>query len=838
VRDYLETRENELLFYKERDNVTMTNKEQDVYKAQLRDHTKERGILKERLKKLAEEYNALSNDYHNLRSENELLRQMSKVPENFGEELKDYKVQQEKNMVFYKRKGELIEEENKNLQMALTQANYKIKQQALLYCDTTRYKDLTMEQLEHLDNVALSMKDGSYVIPLTDDTLKYKQLWENEKAKNEVYEKMVGEGGDTIFNRGPSSATLNNNGISEKQYLTLLDAIKAQKERNVGEPPNTNVEQTDGGLRITQANRPPKPIPGPFGDYTDTTEGLSYKFGNGKLAIKSYEDELSGFDLDKAKYLISALQLQNLESIELLSRKDAEAMIINGELESMRKALRKTMNIEDELFIRHHVEIKKKDNETESLKRENFNFKTLNMELSSKLELYENNLDLIRKSNPAKLEAKLSEMTKKSAIVETNIIRLSRKYDALETEYMEQGKTWKKMEVDQSQREYDLIERLNGLLEWKSDATEKLRIMLERAKNSCAKELVEVAQNKVNLLQNKLANSQMRETELEKQLSMLRGAEREKEDLKRKVKEMEDEIAGTETEMEILSMRLASVDPVYKRYTLIFKKIASILRNNKITSLQLFQAYDVDKNNTLSKVEFTNALKSMGVILSTDEAETFFMFMDLDGQGSIDYKEFARKLKRMGIVMRSREEELVFKLWETITQGGLTLEQAFEVIDKDKDNLISYKDMVEAFDQIGLGVNPKDIAELFKAADITGDGKISSAEFIYLFKKYNKLQNDTNPSDTTLDWKFEIMSRLDKVAEMKKTSLDTIYAGFDADNDGKVTLDEFTRIFKQMEVKIPRKELEKLFYSIDLNRSGFISFPEFQGFINVTSVLN
>jgi Ca2+-binding EF-hand superfamily protein len=838
VRDYLETRENELLFYKERDNVTMTNKEQDVYKAQLRDHTKERGILKERLKKLAEEYNALSNDYHNLRSENELLRQMSKVPENFGEELKDYKVQQEKNMVFYKRKGELIEEENKNLQMALTQANYKIKQQALLYCDTTRYKDLTMEQLEHLDNVALSMKDGSYVIPLTDDTLKYKQLWENEKAKNEVYEKMVGEGGDTIFNRGPSSATLNNNGISEKQYLTLLDAIKAQKERNVGEPPNTNVEQTDGGLRITQANRPPKPIPGPFGDYTDTTEGLSYKFGNGKLAIKSYEDELSGFDLDKAKYLISALQLQNLESIELLSRKDAEAMIINGELESMRKALRKTMNIEDELFIRHHVEIKKKDNETESLKRENFNFKTLNMELSSKLELYENNLDLIRKSNPAKLEAKLSEMTKKSAIVETNIIRLSRKYDALETEYMEQGKTWKKMEVDQSQREYDLIERLNGLLEWKSDATEKLRIMLERAKNSCAKELVEVAQNKVNLLQNKLANSQMRETELEKQLSMLRGAEREKEDLKRKVKEMEDEIAGTETEMEILSMRLASVDPVYKRYTLIFKKIASILRNNKITSLQLFQAYDVDKNNTLSKVEFTNALKSMGVILSTDEAETFFMFMDLDGQGSIDYKEFARKLKRMGIVMRSREEELVFKLWETITQGGLTLEQAFEVIDKDKDNLISYKDMVEAFDQIGLGVNPKDIAELFKAADITGDGKISSAEFIYLFKKYNKLQNDTSPSDTTLDWKFEIMSRLDKVAEMKKTSLDTIYAGFDADNDGKVTLDEFTRIFKQMEVKIPRKELEKLFYSIDLNRSGFISFPEFQGFINVTSVLN
>jgi Ca2+-binding EF-hand superfamily protein len=838
VRDYLETRENELLFYKERDNVTMTNKEQDVYKAQLRDHTKERGILKERLKKLAEEYNVLSNDYHNLRSENELLRQMSKVPENFGEELKDYKVQQEKNMVFYKRKGELIEEENKNLQMALTQANYKIKQQALLYCDTTRYKDLTMEQLEHLDNVALSMKDGSYVIPLTDDTLKYKQLWENEKAKNEVYEKMVGEGGDTIFNRGPSSATLNNNGISEKQYLTLLDAIKAQKERNVGEPPNTNVEQTDGGLRITQANRPPKPIPGPFGDYTDTTEGLSYKFGNGKLAIKSYEDELSGFDLDKAKYLISALQLQNLESIELLSRKDAEAMIINGELESMRKALRKTMSIEDELFIRHHVEIKKKDNETESLKRENFNFKTLNMELSSKLELYENNLDLIRKSNPAKLEAKLSEMTKKSAIVETNIIRLSRKYDALETEYMEQGKTWKKMEVDQSQREYDLIERLNGLLEWKSDATEKLRIMLERAKNSCAKELVEVAQNKVNLLQNKLANSQMRETELEKQLSMLRGAEREKEDLKRKVKEMEDEIAGTETEMEILSMRLASVDPVYKRYTLIFKKIASILRNNKITSLQLFQAYDVDKNNTLSKVEFTNALKSMGVILSTDEAETFFMFMDLDGQGSIDYKEFARKLKRMGIVMRSREEELVFKLWETITQGGLTLEQAFEVIDKDKDNLISYKDMVEAFDQIGLGVNPKDIAELFKAADITGDGKISSAEFIYLFKKYNKLQNDTNPSDTTLDWKFEIMSRLDKVAEMKKTSLDTIYAGFDADNDGKVTLDEFTRIFKQMEVKIPRKELEKLFYSIDLNRSGFISFPEFQGFINVTSVLN
>jgi Ca2+-binding EF-hand superfamily protein len=820
------------VFYKERDNATMTQKEQSLYTAQLRDHTNERGVLKERLKKLAEEFNALSNDYHNLRSENELLRQMSKVPENFGEELKEYKVQQEKNMVFYKRKGELIEEENKNLQMALTQANYKIKQQALLYCDNTRYKDLTMEQMNHLDDIALSMKDGSYVIPLTEDTLKYKQLWENEKAKLEVYEKMIGEGGDTIFNRGPTNSTqINNGGINEKQYLTLLDAIKSQKERNVNS--TGNIEQKDEGVRITDANRPPKPIPGPFGDYTDTTEGISYKFGSGKLAIKSYEEELSGLDMEKAKYLITALQLQNLESIELLSRKDAEASILNGELENMRKTLRRTLNVEDELFIKHHVELKKKDNETESLRQENFNFKTLNMELSSKLDMYENNINLIRTSNPSRIEAKLAEMTKKSAIVETNIIRLSRKYDALETEYSEQSKTWKKMEVDSSQREYELIERLNGLLEWKAEATEKLQIMLERAKGSCAKELLENAQSKVNLLQNKLANSQMREAELEKQVSQLRGAEREKEDLKVKVKEMEDEEAGTETEMEILQMRLAAIDPIYKRYTLIFKKIASILRNNKLTSLQLFQAYDVDKNNTLSKMEFTNALKSMGIILTSDEAETFFLFMDLDGQGTVDYKEFARKLKRMGVVMRSREEELVFKLWETITQGGLTLEQAFEVIDKDKDNLISYKDMVEAFDQIGLGVNPKDIAELFKAADITGDGKISSAEFIYLFKKYTKLQNETNPSDTVLDWKFEIMSRLDKVAEAKKTSLDTIYAGFDADNDGKVTLDEFNRIFKQMEVKIPRKELEKLFYAIDLNRSGFISFPEFQAFINV-----
>jgi Ca2+-binding EF-hand superfamily protein len=207
------------------------------------------------------------------------------------------------------------------------------------------------------------------------------------------------------------------------------------------------------------------------------------------------------------------------------------------------------------------------------------------------------------------------------------------------------------------------------------------------------------------------------------------------------------------------------------------------------------------------------------------------MFLDLDGSGSIQYNEFVRKLRRSGVAVRSKEEEIVNKLWNSITKSNLTLEQAFKVFDKDSDNLISYGDMVNAMTSLSMHVEPKVVGELFRIADVTGDGKISNSEFIYIFKKFNKVSYERS-EDTHLDWKFDVMAKLDKVSKSKDISLEEIFNSLDSDLDGRVGISEMNELFETLGTRLDQKEFEKLFYAIDTNRSGFISFTEFLAYVN------
>ena len=74
-----------------------------------------------------------------------------------------------------------------------------------------------------------------------------------------------------------------------------------------------------------------------FGDYYDCTSGQSFKFDT-KIPIKNLEDEMgSDMDMETARFYIAALQLQNLENIELISRKEEEIEALSLEVEEVQR---------------------------------------------------------------------------------------------------------------------------------------------------------------------------------------------------------------------------------------------------------------------------------------------------------------------------------------------------------------------------------------------------------------------------------------------------------------------------------------------------------------------
>lgn len=137
--------------------------------------------------------------------------------------------------------------------------------------------------------------------------------------------------------------------------------------------------------------------------------------------------------------------------------------------------------------------------------------------------------------------------------------------------------------------------------------------------------------------------------------------------------------------------------------------------------MEIFKQFDINGDGKISRNEFSQAIKNIGIPIMQDEMDVVYMFVDLDGTGQIEYHEFLRRLKRSGVNVRKEEDELLFQLYRTIVHAGLDLRSAFSAFDPDGDNVISKKDMREVLDEMGVTYNPAAIDHIFKMADTSGD---------------------------------------------------------------------------------------------------------------------
>lgn len=176
---------------------------------------------------------------------------------------------------------------------------------------------------------------------------------------------------------------------------------------------------------------PPVPIPGAFGNFSDIREGYSYRFKS-KLGVDMgdlYSDQ--GWDQVTAKYQIACLQLQGMETLELLARKERELETNNVEIEELRNDMRTCLLLQDELFKQYHDEKKGFEAKIKEIEKERNDLLDRNAELEHQNKLYEDVVKTLKKNDENSLKAKIAEYAKKISIQEVNLIRLARKYECL-----------------------------------------------------------------------------------------------------------------------------------------------------------------------------------------------------------------------------------------------------------------------------------------------------------------------------------------------------------------------------------------------------------------------
>ncbi|KAJ4974346.1 hypothetical protein NE237_007520 [Protea cynaroides] len=138
---------------------------------------------------------------------------------------------------------------------------------------------------------------------------------------------------------------------------------------------------------------------------------------------------------------------------------------------------------------------------------------------------------------------------------------------------------------------------------------------------------------------------------------------------------------------------------------------------------KVFKRFDANGDGKISSTELGNVLNALGPETSLEEIQRMMTEIDTDGDGYIDLKEFAdfhRGSNNGG----------------ANTKDGLReLKDAFDMYDRDKNGLISVRELHMVLKSLGEKCSVHDCSKMISSVDADGDGNVNFEEFKKMMTK-------------------------------------------------------------------------------------------------------
>jgi len=136
-----------------------------------------------------------------------------------------------------------------------------------------------------------------------------------------------------------------------------------------------------------------------------------------------------------------------------------------------------------------------------------------------------------------------------------------------------------------------------------------------------------------------------------------------------------------------------------------------------------FRRFDTNKDGSISFIEMKTGLSSCGILFTEQEVETCFAVADVDGDGEVSLSEFVHLLSSSS----GSSSNAVSKFFKFCVQ------QAFNIIDTDKDGAITYTELSISLRAAGFA--DQEIQTIFALADHDRDGEVSLNELLQALRK-------------------------------------------------------------------------------------------------------
>merc|ERR1711874_833817 len=136
-----------------------------------------------------------------------------------------------------------------------------------------------------------------------------------------------------------------------------------------------------------------------------------------------------------------------------------------------------------------------------------------------------------------------------------------------------------------------------------------------------------------------------------------------------------------------------------------------------------FRRFDTNKDGAISFDEMKAGLSSCGIMFTDQEVETCFAVADLNGDGEVCLNEFVSLLSSSS----GSSSNAISKFFKFCVQ------QAFNIIDTNKDGAISYTELSISLRTAGF--SDQEIQTIFALADHDRDGEVSLNELLRALSK-------------------------------------------------------------------------------------------------------
>ena len=545
------------------------------------------------------------------------------------------------------------------------------------------------------------------------------------------------------------------------------------------------------------------------------------------FGIVKNENDLEGFKAQSA-----CLQIQMIETLEILDRIRNQDKFLNNNINHLFNKLENSVMMQNELFERYAIE--KKNNAANFLNSQK-KIEELSIELQEqkkKTFLMEDALKVLESKEQSLIERKALEKMKENAILEINFMKLGRKYDSLMHEEHKTRKyldDFEKMNIDKDKH---LEESIIKLKEWKSILMNNLKFLIKKIKNSVQKSEFDslLAQNKS--LRERQRDMIEKEIGITKKLSLLESFRIKVKDLEQNLAISEEKRLDSEIEANYFKKRLEVVDPEFSLQQNLMRRLVLKLQESNLSLQEIKSLFDPKNTNSITKSEFTDALFKLNMNFHQKELEKLIKSLDFNGERNIDSGHFIGKISTFEIEKKNENQELFQNLIDTVSKNGIDLQGMLK--EMESENGIVSRDVFRlAFQthKINFG---KEILD--KIVSIYGDVKdetINYFNFIEAFESRKKQiilknkKNDQIKENFRIDSKTVILSQVLDAINKNQIPLSQIHTFFHTNQNGHITKSDISNFLKNIYSNMHENDIDRLFELFEKEDDGKIDLKEF-----------